>query len=289
MRRTLHLAAMVCALAGALILIVPATAAADPVSCGDTVTADTTLVADLIGCHGTGIRIVADSDVTLDLDGHTVSGTGSGAGIDATTANGATVTVENGLVVGFDEGITAAPAAFPHDGRVVVHRVSAVRNAIGFRFSEIAVVVTDSKALSNAGAGISTGGSSPVRLVRNRVMHNGGNGIATPFSEPALIAYNWVTKNGGAGIYTTDATTSLVGNVASRNGSHGIYVSDDYMLFFPYWFQANVADSNGGYGIAFVSDVLTGPNGETVDGGGNSAKHNDGPAQCLNIVCASKP
>src|SRR5215207_2731831 len=50
-------------------------ALAGPVSCGDTITTDTTLDGDLIDCPNNGIIIGAD-DITLDLNGHTVSGDG---------------------------------------------------------------------------------------------------------------------------------------------------------------------------------------------------------------------
>ena len=50
-------------------------ASADHVSCGDTITVDTTLDSDLIGCPNNGIVIGAD-DITLDLSGHTVTGDG---------------------------------------------------------------------------------------------------------------------------------------------------------------------------------------------------------------------
>ena len=39
-------------------------------SCGDTITADTTLDSDLVDCPNNGIVIGAD-DITLDLNGHT--------------------------------------------------------------------------------------------------------------------------------------------------------------------------------------------------------------------------
>ena len=50
-------------------------ALASHVSCGDTITADTTLDSDLLDCPNNGIVIGAD-DVTLDLNGHTVAGDG---------------------------------------------------------------------------------------------------------------------------------------------------------------------------------------------------------------------
>ncbi len=80
------------------------------VACGDVITADTTLTSDL-NCSGGGLLILADaSDVTLDLAGHTISGSGVAAGIgvgwNASQDPGPTVTVENGAVRNFGRGIS---------------------------------------------------------------------------------------------------------------------------------------------------------------------------------------
>ena len=53
-------------------------ALASQVSCGETITADTTLDSDLVNCPNHGIVIGADG-VTLDLNGHLVDGDGTPA------------------------------------------------------------------------------------------------------------------------------------------------------------------------------------------------------------------
>ena len=52
--------------------------AASKVSCGDTITTDTTLHHNLVNCPNNGIIIGADN-VTLDLNGHTIDGDGTPA------------------------------------------------------------------------------------------------------------------------------------------------------------------------------------------------------------------
>jgi nitrous oxidase accessory protein NosD len=79
----------------------PAAAAAAPVACGAVLSADTTLHADLT-CTGTGLVIGADA-ITLNLGGHTLTGTGTGAGIDLTTRNN--IAVKNGTVTGFAQDV----------------------------------------------------------------------------------------------------------------------------------------------------------------------------------------
>src|SRR2546425_13075034 len=69
--------ALVAALsAAAFLTLTTAQAFANHVECGDLITQDTTLDSDLIDCPGDGIVIGAD-DITLDLGGHTVEGSGS--------------------------------------------------------------------------------------------------------------------------------------------------------------------------------------------------------------------
>ncbi|GAA3115709.1 right-handed parallel beta-helix repeat-containing protein [Streptosporangium carneum] len=83
-----------CALLVALTGTTPAKASAAEVTCGGTVSADTTLTADLT-CVGSGLRIDTDG-VTLDLGGHTFTGTGL-------AVQAAEVTVKNGRIVGTSE------------------------------------------------------------------------------------------------------------------------------------------------------------------------------------------
>ena len=70
---TLASFALVVALSVAGAVLGGSQALAGPVRCGDTITADTTLAADLLDCPNNGIVIGAD-DITLDLNGHTIDG-----------------------------------------------------------------------------------------------------------------------------------------------------------------------------------------------------------------------
>lgn len=99
-------------------------AAATHLECGDVITEDVTLDSDLVGCTGHGLIVLADN-VTVDLNGFTISGT-NGAGdhagitvgllpagpmqpggiVEPVVVNG--VTVENGTIEGFDAGVVLA-------------------------------------------------------------------------------------------------------------------------------------------------------------------------------------
>ncbi len=93
----------------------PAAMRAGRLSCGDVITKSTTLVADIGPCPADGIIIGADN-ITLNLNGHTISGTpgvgdGSAAGIRLPNRSGVTVTGlpgasgKKGNVTGFDGGV----------------------------------------------------------------------------------------------------------------------------------------------------------------------------------------
>ncbi|MEV8634042.1 right-handed parallel beta-helix repeat-containing protein [Streptosporangium sp. NPDC051023] len=87
-------ALLTCALLVIFTGTAPAQASAAGVNCGDTLTADAALTADLI-CSDIGLKIDTDG-VTLDLGGHTFTGTGI-------TVQAANVTVKNGKIVGTSE------------------------------------------------------------------------------------------------------------------------------------------------------------------------------------------
>src|SRR5215217_4952654 len=93
-------------------------ASASHVSCGDTITADTTLDSDLVDCPGNGIVIGAD-DVTLDLNGHTIDGDGvlgcdelygCDFGVDNTAGHDG-VTIENGSIRDFATAVFVLDAS----------------------------------------------------------------------------------------------------------------------------------------------------------------------------------
>ncbi|MFF4189767.1 right-handed parallel beta-helix repeat-containing protein [Nonomuraea sp. NPDC001831] len=79
----------------------PAEATTTAVACGDVLTTDTTLTADLT-CPAGALTIGAD-DVDLDLNGHTITGSGTGNGLKATGRQG--TTVRNGTITGFTYAI----------------------------------------------------------------------------------------------------------------------------------------------------------------------------------------
>ncbi len=86
-------------------LAVPTPAQAAHLSCGETVTTDTTLDSDLGPCSNYGLVVGADG-ITVDLNGHRIFGTqaaGDKGGVYLLNPVG--VTVRNGTVTNFDIGV----------------------------------------------------------------------------------------------------------------------------------------------------------------------------------------
>jgi parallel beta-helix repeat protein len=167
-------------------------ALASQVSCGDRITADTTLQQDLVNCPNHGIVIGADG-ITLDLNGHLVDGDGTPAAdcnqrkepCDFGLFNDGhdRVTVRDGSVREFAVGVLFGTAR----GRARHNRVlgvSATRNqftGIGI-FSQIRGLVRNSSgdgSLDREGSGMGLGDSHHVRVVNNSFRHNAHNGITT--------------------------------------------------------------------------------------------------------------
>ena len=149
-------------------------ARASQVSCGDRITADTTLQPDLVNCPNHGIVIGADG-VTLDLNSHLVDGDGTPAAdcnprkepCDFGLFNDGHygVTVRDGSVREFGTGVFVVKA---RQNRVL--RVSSSRNEFfGFVIAESArSVVRDSSGNGNPapdGDGIAVFGSRHVRIL----------------------------------------------------------------------------------------------------------------------------
>jgi hypothetical protein len=270
MRRPAHICILV--IASAFLALVGAQAgSAAALECGATITTDTTLTADLLGCAD---GLTVEGPVTLDLGGHTIGGVGGGVGVQATSG----ASVRNGLVSGFAIGVSI--------GAATLEGLKITGNQVGVEAAQVGLFSVRDNAITKNGIGMEMSlGRGDV--TGNRVMFNSQIGIRNGGgAEPVTYAGNFVFGNEGRGIYVSNTTTRFIGNTVSSNASDGIYVVDVTGVFFPYLFADNVADSNRGFGIAFFGVPTRVDPPASVDGGGNAAKHNANPLQCLNVDCA---
>src|SRR5829696_4630794 len=141
------------------VLAVPvwATAASGAIlSCGQTITQTTVLDNDLSNCASNGI-VVGASNITLDLNGHTVAGTAASGDQGGIVLVGRTgVTVKNGTVKNFDVGVVIEGGSAN-----TVQNISA-RDNISF-----------SGTVNRGGDGIAILSSSNNRILYNSTVNNG--------------------------------------------------------------------------------------------------------------------
>src|SRR5205823_972173 len=148
-------------------------AQASDLHCGDTITRDTRLDADLVNCSGDGIVIGADH-VTLDLNGHTIDGHGAGTGVLAIGRGD--VAVRRGASQGFGRGVT-----FDRVARGAIRKVTLGGNDI----TCVSSAGCSIEGNSVFGAGIMVARTAPAAptVVRGNVVRGAsGPGIAVNFT-----------------------------------------------------------------------------------------------------------
>jgi Right handed beta helix region len=311
--------------AAAPALAIPATT----VQCGDTITQDTKLDNDLIDCPPNisdefpfppAITIGAD-DVTLDLNGHTISAQLADTGIGTIGVDDSGgydhVTIKNGTITGFElpiyiyGGATNTVTDMTLTGTYGAH----IGNAPGLTFTRS--TLTGFGARPGLDLFVSQGGGS--YLIEGNVVSGGDDpGISATIRPPArasvlirdnvvapknctcpgievladsgiVVEHNVVSNLPTLGIYATgglirhnrvehnDVGITALGatvvshNTASYNAGDGIRASNSVSV------SHNTANYNGNLGINADPTV--------IDGGGNKARGNGNPLQCVNVFC----
>lgn len=207
----------------AAVEVAPATVSgavpSDVVRCGTVVIADTTLSHDLTDCHGIGLVVGADH-VVVDLNGHTVDGDGTAdaEGIEVTGRRG--VTIANGTVTDFVEGVAILNAH-----RVRVHDVTLTDHRhVGVFIDRSSEVSVRRARLSRiAFSAVFATRSTRLRIEHDRVTSSGG-GVGLRHTTGSLVAHNHSARTGCGGLLLYDGSRdNLVdSNVVVRDGCEGI-------------------------------------------------------------------
>jgi Right handed beta helix region len=296
MRRFLRLVAVLFTFAA---LVVPGSSAAITApQCGDVITTDVVLNKNLF-CSGDGLTIPGFVNVTLDLHGHSIVGSGVGSGIrilsslnpDASSSSPAAVTVENGSVRAFESGVSIEPEFGLGIANLVLTRLVIRGNDTGVVdccVGRAAVVLSDSTVSGNHANGVSVGFvSRRFRMINDKVTSNGGDGIFAFEDSLSLLQDSFIGNNGGAGARLTNTVAVISGNTFDGNGGTGLSIVEQLCPIFPFYAVSdNVANRNGGGGISMAPFLPCDPPVAPPPGSGNAAKHNAG-FQCVLIVCAA--
>jgi parallel beta-helix repeat protein len=186
------------------------------VSCGQTILVSTVLDSNVGPCTGTGL-IVAASNITLDLNGFTVSGGPAGEGGPGIQVSGRTgVTVKNGTVTQFDAGVSIEGGS----GNTVT-----------------AMKVLDNRSnFGDYGDGIIMFQSNSNKITNNQVRNNGPyDGIGVLRGAFNVIDGNQITDNNQSTTNTAGVRLENAGfnasndnvvtnNLVSNSGTFGIQV-----------------------------------------------------------------
>lgn len=274
--------AVIVVLAALAFFVVGAGAAnGNHMSCGDTITQDTRLDSDLIDCPGNGLVIGADG-ITLDLRGHTIDGRGGGIGVDNSAGHDG-VTIQRGTIRDFNMGVFGEQAV----GNVVRRLEVADAGYAGVVFLYLAdgLRIERNRVVGAGGPGILVGdmGSCCVLAVADNVLVGNCSGIVLLDTSRARVEENTILRSGplgcgtivgsADGIYSHyDSGNVIDDNVVRRSADDGIDVEGEDVV------AGNRADRNGDLGIEAEPGV--------VDGGGNRARGNGNPLQCVGVACS---
>jgi parallel beta-helix repeat protein len=240
------------------------------VSCGQTITANTTVSNDLTDCPGSGLEIGANN-IVLNLNGHTIDGTGSFAGVLNSGFDG--VTIQNGTLTEFADGVLVWADA--NANKLLTLR-SHDNSTTGIYISGNSdnALVSGNSVYSNGTAGILVQSSAAAALTNNTASSN-GNGIRLLDASGAILTGNKTISNNVDGVRVDGGSTltQLKTTTASSNDGDGLDVQDPTAKI-----SGTIANFNTGLGIdavAGVTDLLK-----------NTAKGNGDPHQCESVVCS---
>lgn len=250
-----------------------------PVSAGGTITAAGSyyLTEDITASSGTVITIGAN-DVTLDLNGHTITVPSAGTGIYCAYSNSR---ITNGHVVGGQYGVYLDASSNTIISARVDHMVLSGQTSYAIRAEGVhgfyQVTVEDNTVASASHQGIRLYNIYGGALCRNRVTNCGSHGILVSSGIGLNISGNTSAGNGQDGMFLQScddcaitANTSsnngysgfdmdttwdcrLFGNTASKNSSNGFNLSYDTWSSL----DQNLAGYNSTMGFAFSSSTNT--------------------------------
>lgn len=248
------------------------------------------LVANNITSAGVNCLVITASQVTIDLNGFTLTGSGGTNGVLASGRSN--VTVRNGTFNGFARAIFATGTGAVIDG---VRAVTGSAN--GF-------TVGDSGTVENSYVTAHNGGivaGKNARLLNNTLTGNTGTGQGASLGDNSRVSDSLFINNSGSGLsvgknsvitnctFTNNVGMGLVANLnavvsgstANNNTSHGIQTAGNATL------TDNTSSGNGGDGFVdsgvstYRGNSAAGNNGSGFDVNeatlaGNSSSGNSG-------------
>jgi len=190
-----------------------------PLSCGDTITINTLLTEDLLNCPGTAL-IIGANDITLDCQGHTISGSGLGFGFSILAQNRENITIKNCIVRNFFHGIKFDST----DQSLLLNNTVNNNGGGGFLLSGSSNnILTDNTANNNDNSGFGLFSSSNNNILTNNIAQNTNVGFILSVSCNNNILTNNIANNNNIGFMLTGSSNNniLTNNTADNNNQYG--------------------------------------------------------------------
>jgi len=190
-----------------------------------------------------GIKITTD-DVTIDLNGFTIAGSGSFIGQGVSAPDRWRITVRNGVVRGMgDDGVRVGPQA-------LIQNILAANNLGDGIRGDAGCTVTGNIASNNRSGGIQVWRGC---TVTGNTARDNINGRGIYANDGSTVTANSVTNNGDGGIFCGSGCT-VTGNTAADNSGNGIVAGDGSLV------TGNSARSNKLFGLSLSSHAGYGNN-----------------------------
>jgi hypothetical protein len=227
------------------------------------VTSSITLGADSPFCAGQPGLVVGADGVTINLNGHRLSGDRSAGPIGIDVLGHTGVTIKNGVVRGFDRGIVSAASS----GLKITNVEVRDSRSEGALLDGAGIAISKSVFVANSGDGLHLGDGTPApKISASFFVGTGGDGLdsqAARLAASKLVA----TLNDGSGVVLAGAEgASLKASTLAATGAAGVRIQAPLPAAAV---TTNLAGGNSGDGIALAaqgSGYAIG--GNTVGGNG---------------------
>ena len=228
------------------------------VSCGEIVIQSIVVQNDLIDCIGNGL-IVGTRDITIDLDGHVIDGTGIDTGI---LNNGFdNVTITNGLVTEFDYGVLLNPGSSKNT--ITGLRLELNQEAaIGLADADQSVNGTvygntvQGNTLVENGIGIALYSNTRRQLItENSVGGSLKEGIVLEQANENTITNNQIATAGGHAIWMQASSDNIVTGNDLNSNLDGIAVGEELLPSNRNLIESNRIVDGLGTGVSVIDSV----------------------------------
>ena len=199
-------------LSGAVLVAPTTVVRAQSISCGATVFADLTLDQDLT-CSGAGLVVGADG-IEIDLNGHSITGSGSGSGI--LVSGRADVAIHGGTLTNFMAGVLVTNST-----GVTIEAVTFQSNADGvdLQTGSTHVSIKENTFLDSRGRGVMLRGGSSHNLVKENQFAGNRVGVLLFGATATTVKENVVQTSVQFGIRVNFLATGnlVIENLVSAN------------------------------------------------------------------------